>query len=858
LLLLVALAASCCAPHAAEHVAPPRDGVRAAAERHGNADHASNIAWRARPSSSERRLLDAALSALPSVAPHAQLKLSLARRHYHTSWLSDGSCVLDGDALFAASLNDDVLRALLTRVGVRLDDTTRTSSVTLRSALLLRGLTREQAAHAGSWLQVVPACVSDTLGVPAAAVQLETGEWSAAGWSARLRMSGFGDDIARVGDAVASLAIGAVAQEVWKALRTFICANDASCSPDAVSLSLPTVRVVWQLRSARPQSRRTFELPAPIPDANTTLLGVNGSALYGNGTLLLNASTLSGNTTLLLNASTLSGNDTRSANLTRCVDDVTRCEDLTDFLQQTPLPLPPPSPPSPPPPPLPGPPPGPLLPPPPLPPLPPPMPLLELPLPLSALPPFPLPPPAEPPPPPLPPPPAPPPPCSAQRRVLDESHSLLPCGAMLPPPPPSPPPPSPCDLRGVARGDSENVLPCEGMLPPSPPLSLPPQLPPPPVLQSPATLCQVAIATLGDGELLLLPCVGMSPPPSPPLPPPLPPPPPPPPPAQPSPSLACSFDSFGQAAYGQLVGQTCVWMPWLAGAAPLAPPQLAPLPSSSSVVPAPHIKPLVKTLVAADAAGVMALLSVAGLVVAQQALLHTAAPAVALPPPPSPASVLPAVSSPAPTSAAAGERLPAPAPGDAPAAAVDAGGVASLSGPPAVGSQTDAQAVPARPRPPPSLPAVVAAPPPVARGEEAPPPPPHEGAMLPALMTLQQLLAALADAETLHSLIGAALASNTWLPVSTKELLSTPAMQAVLSGAAKSPDPGAFIADALAAAGIDAQALLGNAGADAWGVMHPPPPPAPPPRSGARRRAAAGNASLAACAAAALLLLLCV
>jgi hypothetical protein len=205
--------------------------------------------------------------------------------------------VLDGDALFAANLNDGVLRAVLTRVGVRLDDATRTVDVTLRSALLLRGLTREQAAHAGSWLQVVPACVSETLGVPAAAVQLDAGEWSADGWSARLRVSGFGDDVARVSDAVASLAIGAVAQEAWKALRTFICANGASCSPDAVSLSPPTVRVVWQLRSARPQSRRVFELPAPIPDANATLLTANGTALSGNGTLLLNVSMLSGNDT---------------------------------------------------------------------------------------------------------------------------------------------------------------------------------------------------------------------------------------------------------------------------------------------------------------------------------------------------------------------------------------------------------------------------------------------------------------------------------------------------------------------------------------------------------------------------------
>jgi hypothetical protein len=319
LLLLVALAASCCAPRAAEHAALTRDGVRAAAERHANADHASTVAWRARPSSSERRLLDAALSALPSAAPDAQVESTLAS-HYNATWFSDGSCVLDGDASFAANLNADVLRAALTRVSVRLDDTTRKSSVTLRSALLLRDMTRDQAAsfivQRPSLPQVVAACVSDTLGVPAAAVQLETGEWSAAGWSARLRVSGFGDDIARVSDAVASLAIGAVVQEAWKALRPFLCAGGLSCGPEMVSLSPPTVRVVWQLRRARLQAQRPFELPAPIPDANATLLGVNGSSLSSNATLLLNSSLLSGSTTLLLNSSTVSVNDTRTKNLT--------------------------------------------------------------------------------------------------------------------------------------------------------------------------------------------------------------------------------------------------------------------------------------------------------------------------------------------------------------------------------------------------------------------------------------------------------------------------------------------------------------------------------------------------------------
>ena len=121
--------------------------------------------------------------------------------------------------------------------------------------------------------------------------------------------------------------------------------------------------------------------------------------------------------------------------------------------------------------------------------------------------------------------------------------------------------------------------------------------------------------------------------------------------------------------------------------------------------------------------------------------------------------------------------------------------------------------------------------------------------------TRPQLLAALADAETLQSLIGAALSSNTWLSASAKELLSTPAMQAVLAGAASSPDPATFFADALAAAGIDVQTLLADADTNAWGVVHPPPPPAPPPRSGGRRRASAG-ASISACAAATLLLLL--
>ncbi len=269
--------------------------------------------WRGAPHSGRmRRLLDAALSALPSVAPDAQLESTLAS-HYNATWFSDGSCVLEGDASFAANLNADVLRAALTRVGVRLDDTTRKSSVTLRSAVVLRDMTRDQAAWfigpQPSVPQVVAACVSETLAVPAAAVQLEEGEWSADGWSARLSVSGFGNDMARVSDAVASLAIGAVAQEAWKELRPLLCADGRPCGPDGVSLSPPTVRVVWQLRRARLQPQRPFELPAPVPGVNTTQLGVNGSSLSGNATLLLNSSTAIVNDTRTTNV-TLSGNGT--------------------------------------------------------------------------------------------------------------------------------------------------------------------------------------------------------------------------------------------------------------------------------------------------------------------------------------------------------------------------------------------------------------------------------------------------------------------------------------------------------------------------------------------------------------------
>ncbi len=163
------------------------------------------------------------------------------------------------------------------------------------------------------------------------------------------------------------------------------------------------------------------------------------------------------------------------------------------------------------------------------------------------------------------------------------------------------------------------------------------------------------------------------PPPLSPLPPP--PPPPPPPPRGVRPGIFCSFDCLGGTAYGHTLGNACVWVPWLG-------PGNTGLPASSQPASSAPVgsdgKPLalVKTVVAAEAAGFLALMSLAGLVVGQQALLAHAAAAAAPPtllsprPPPLALPMPPGVAWPPPP------LMPSPT-----AAPVPSGGVEALGGP---------------------------------------------------------------------------------------------------------------------------------------------------------------------------------
>ena len=116
-------------------------------------------------------------------------------------------------------------------------------------------------------------------------------------------------------------------------------------------------------------------------------------------------------------------------------------------------------------------------------------------------------------------------------------------------------------------------------------------------------------------------------------------------------------------------------------------------------------------------------------------------------------------------------------------------------------------------------------------------------------MTPYQLMAILNDPAALRTLIGSELSANTMIPDDMKAMLGNPAVQAVLTAAAASPNPGQYIMDAVSAAGIDINTLLGVAVA-----------PAPAPRAAlpAKKSDAAGvrllGASVSALVATALLL----
>jgi hypothetical protein len=76
-------------------------------------------------------------------------------------------------------------------------------------------------------------------------------------------------------------------------------------------------------------------------------------------------------------------------------------------------------------------------------------------------------------------------------------------------------------------------------------------------------------------------------------------------------------------------------------------------------------------------------------------------------------------------------------------------------------------------------------------------------------------MAILSNPAALNSLIGGNLAANTALPSNIKNMLADPAVQAVLTAAASSPNPGQFITTALSAAGLDLNTLLGLQAASA-------------------------------------------
>ena len=90
------------------------------------------------------------------------------------------------------------------------------------------------------------------------------------------------------------------------------------------------------------------------------------------------------------------------------------------------------------------------------------------------------------------------------------------------------------------------------------------------------------------------------------------------------------------------------------------------------------------------------------------------------------------------------------------------------------------------------------------------------------MLTSAEVMAILSNPAALNSLIGGNLAANTALPANIKTVLANPAVQAVLTAAVSSPNPGQFIMNALSAAGLDLNTLLGMQSA-----MAAAPAPAP-------------------------------
>ena len=114
------------------------------------------------------------------------------------------------------------------------------------------------------------------------------------------------------------------------------------------------------------------------------------------------------------------------------------------------------------------------------------------------------------------------------------------------------------------------------------------------------------------------------------------------------------------------------------------------------------------------------------------------------------------------------------------------------------------------------------------------------------MLSSAEVMAILSNPAALNSLIGGNLAANTALPANIKTVLANPAVQAVLTAAVSSPNPGQFIMNALSAAGLDLNTLLGMQSAMA---SAPAPAPAAAPigtaashKSGAV--SAAGTAAL--------------
>jgi hypothetical protein len=335
--------------------------------------------------------------------------------------------------------------------------------------------------------------------------------------------------------------------------------------------------------------------------------------------------------------------------------------------------------------------------------------------------------------------------------------------------------------------------------------------------------------------------------------------------------------------YGQTQGIFCVWLPWLGGPRPNpsvpSPPPPGGVPGAAGASP---LLQLAATLAVAEAASFITLLSAAALVVAQQAVLHAAQPQ---PPPP---AVLPLSTpagapamSPPPPPVPVWTRLAAPPPAFDSRDVVTNESVVDVQ---ALSGPTRPADIAAPPPPPPPLlspqsPAFAAAPP-VLSPPDIPSlfnssPPVRSSLCLapavrlrlvthlspcqaappqPSLTVLQQLMALLSTPAGAQSLVGPALSSNALLSEDVRLLLGTPSMQAVLEGAASSTAPAQFFADALAAAGVDVAAVLGDArDAAAWSLAHPPPPPPWTQRSSAA--GARSGMRLAVCAALAALLL---